>query len=102
MNPLKIARLIGSFYKSFSFFSLLMTACCVILFWEYHFNIFAILFWLKVATGGITFIYINGYKSNEYYYYQNLGVSKTKLWSGSLIFDFSIFILLIYITSKLW
>jgi hypothetical protein len=72
----------------------------VILFWEYHFYIFAILFWLKAATLGITFIYKNGYKANEYYYYQNLGVSKTLLWSVSIIFDFSLFILLIFITSK--
>jgi hypothetical protein len=100
MTVLKKVGLIWSFYKSFIFLSLIVTACCVVLFWEYHFNIFPILFWLKVATLGITFVYINSFKTNEHYYYQNLGVSKTLLWSGSLIFDFSVFILLIFITSK--
>ena len=80
--------------------SLFITICCAILFWEYHFTIFAILFWLKAATLGIGLIYINSYKKNEYYYYQNLGVSKTLLWSGSILFDFSTFLLLIFIISR--
>ncbi len=101
MNVSKKVGLIWSFYRSFIFISMLITICCAVLYREYHFSIFSILCWLKIATTGVTFIFINSYKTNEYYYYQNLGVSKTLLWSGSILFDFSVFIGLIFITSLL-
>jgi hypothetical protein len=54
MTVLKKVGLIWSFYKSFIFLSLIVTICFVVLFWEYHFNIFQILFWIKAVTLGIT------------------------------------------------
>lgn len=44
---------------------------------------------------GFIITYINSYRENEYFYYQNLGVSKTTLWTGSLLFDFVLFLILI-------
>ena len=41
------------------------------------------------------FWFINSYKSKEYYYYWNLGISKTILWTTTLLFDFALFIFLI-------
>jgi len=100
MNILKKVKLVWAFYVSFIFISILITACCAVLYREFHFSILPILFWFKVATLGITFVYINSYKTNEYYYYQNLGVSKRLLWSGSMIFDLFVFLLVIFIISK--
>ena len=95
MQPVKTIKLIWTFYKSFLLASSVITACCVSLFWKYGFSIFFELFWFKTATLGLTFYFINGYKNKEYYYYQNLGVSRGLLWTTTLIFDFSLFIFLI-------
>jgi hypothetical protein len=75
--------------------SFLITATCLVLFWEYGFGIFSVLFWFKISTLALTFYFINNYKNKEYYYYQNLGVSKILLWSTTLSFDFALFIFLI-------
>lgn len=44
---------------------------------------------------GFIITFIDNYRKKEYYYYQNLGLSKTALWSSSLIFDFVLFLGLI-------
>jgi hypothetical protein len=100
MNVLKKIDLIWNFYKNFIFLSLLITLICAFLLSKYHFIIFPILFWIKVATLGISYIFINSYKKHEYYYYRNLGLSKSFLWLSSIALDISIFILLMFITSK--
>lgn len=88
-------RLIITFYKSFVLAAVFITACCWFLFWEYGYPIFAAVCWLKVATMGIIYWYINSYKQAEYYYYLNLGISKRMLWIVILLFDFLLFILLL-------
>lgn len=95
MRPFKTIRLIWTFYRSFLFLSLLITSCCLSIFWEYGFSVFSVLFWLKIATLGLTYYFIDNYKNKEYYYYQNLGVSKILLWGVTLSFDFALFIFLI-------
>ncbi|MET0394241.1 MAG: hypothetical protein ABW019_13935 [Chitinophagaceae bacterium] len=92
MQPLKTIRLTWTFYKSFLFFSLVITTCCLSIFWKYGFSVFFMLFWLKLITLGLTYYFINQYKSREYYYYRNLGVSKSLLWAVTLLFDFALFI----------
>jgi len=95
MRLLKTVRLIWTFYSSFIFLSILITLCSLALFWQYGLSIFVVLFWFKIATLGLTFYFINKYKDKEYYYYQNLGVSKFLLWTTTLVFDFTFFIFLI-------
>jgi len=101
MQLLKIIRLLWSFYRSFLLASAIITAFCISVFWKYGFGVFLGLFWLKISTLGLIYYYIDSYKNKEYYYYQNLGISKTLLWGATLIFDFSLFIFLIIETYKL-
>lgn len=101
MQPLKIIRLIWTFYKSFCFLSLIINASCIIIFWKYGYSVFAGVFWLKIATLGLTYYFIHSYKNKEYYYYQNLGISKVLLWVVTFSFDFTLFIFLIILTYKL-
>jgi hypothetical protein len=100
MRPFKTIRLIWTFYKSFFFVSMVITTCCLSVFWKYGFSVFSGLFWLKTATLGLTYYFINSYKNKEYYYYQNLGISKVLLWVVTLTFDFALFIFLITQTYK--
>ena len=97
----KTIRLIWTFYKNFLLLSLLITLTCVALFWEYGFGIFSALFWLKSGSLALTYFFIDSYKAKEYYYYQNLGVSKTVLWTSTILFDFMLFLLIIIQTNRL-
>jgi len=56
------------------------------------------IFWFKIATLGLIYYFINSYNRKAYYYYLNLGVSKTLLWVGSLGIDLALFIFLIIFT----
>ncbi|MFZ6024663.1 MAG: hypothetical protein ACOYVG_09460 [Bacteroidota bacterium] len=94
-------RLISSFYQSFLLFSILITTCCISIFWEHGFGSFITIFWFKIASLGLTYYFINSYKRKTYYYYFNLGLSKTILWTATLVFDFMLFLLLIILTYKI-
>jgi hypothetical protein len=49
---------------------------------------------LKVATLWLTYYFIRTYKSNEFFYYQNLGLSKLMLWIPAIGFELLYFLLL--------
>src|SRR5580658_3356365 len=95
MRIFKTIRLVWTFYKNFLLLSLLITLICVGLSWEYGYGIFSTLFWLQAGTLAITYYFIDSYKAKEYYYFQNLGVSRTVLWTSTLLFDFVLYLLLI-------
>lgn len=95
MGIFRTVKLIWTFYKSYLLASLLITIACINLFWKYGFDIFSELFWFKIISLGIIYYFINYSKRKEYYYYQNLGISKVVLWTVTLLFDFSFFIFLI-------
>lgn len=56
------------------------------------------LIWFKIITLALIFFFINNYKQNEFYYYQNLGISKLFLWVSAMAIDIIFFLLLITIT----
>ena len=85
---------------SFAVASLLFTLCCISIFWNNGFSVFAGIFWFKVLTGLIIFYFVNDYRKKEYYFYYNLGIAKRQLWLITLGFDFSIFILAIILISN--
>ena len=97
----KKIRLIGHFYRGFWLASTLITLACVGLFWEYGFSIFSTLFWFKLATLFIIYRYVKSYKSREFYYYHNLGVSKLLLWGVTLSFDIVLFLMLLQQVNRL-
>ncbi len=94
-RPFITLRLIWTFYKSFVLASILITTCCLCLFWKYGFSIFFVLFWFKIGTLTLTFYFISNYRHKEFYYYQNLGISRLVLWATTLILDVVLFIVLI-------
>jgi hypothetical protein len=63
------------------------------LLWTYGFSIFSAIFWVKVLSLGLIFYFINEYKSKQYYYYYNFGISKLKLWSTCMAVDIALFVL---------
>ena len=96
-----IIRLLLTFYKSFFLFSLPITLICALLYWEYGSPILKVLAWFKLLTQGLTWNFIRTYKKKEFYYYRNLGLRDTILWSVTLGLDLSGFILLLILTHQL-
>ena len=97
----KTIRLIWAFYMNFLWPSVILTAFCLRAFWVFGFDSFFGIFWCKVLTLGLTYYLINSNKKNEYYYFQNLGVTKTLLWAATISFDFILFLLLLILTYHL-
>jgi lipopolysaccharide export system ATP-binding protein len=86
-------KLVLTFYKSFFIASFLITLLCCLLFLEFGPAILLPLHWLKLSAIAIIFFYIRTYKNKEFYYYQNLGLSKTFLWSLTLSLDLALYVL---------
>jgi hypothetical protein len=96
MRLAKKIRLMMHFYRGFWLLSSLITLACMGLFWEYGFSIFSTLLWFKLATLFIIYRFIRSYKSREFYYYQNLGVSNLLLWGTTLGFDLLVYLILLF------
>jgi hypothetical protein len=93
----KNIRLIALFYRSFCWVTLSFTVFCIVIFRKYRFHIFLLDFWFKVITLGLVFYFITLYRGKEFYYYQNLGISKRTLWISTLSFDFILYISLLIV-----
>ena len=100
---MKFVRHYFSFYRGFLPASWSLTAICLfsfhVLYSTYGWNTFIYLFWFKVITLGLLWYVMDQYKKRVYYYYFNLGMSKTTLWSVTLGVDLGLYILLFILTS---
>lgn len=93
--------LLVTFYRSFFITTFIITCGCVIIYGFYGIKTFTFLFWFKIITLGMIYFVIETSKNKEFYYYQNLGVSKRLLWSATLIFDLLLFIFLIILIHRI-
>lgn len=102
---IKTIRLLLTFYKSFAVASFAITFACLFLMFGFKANgiyMIQVLFWFKIATLALIVYSVNSYKSKEFYYYKNHGLSNRKLWLPILVFDFLVFLIsIITIASKL-
>lgn len=96
----KSVRLLMTFYGSFFAATFLTSIACAALFAYLGMAALTILIWFKIATLGIVAYYISKYKYKEFLYYQNLGISKSFLWSGTMILEFLIFSFLFLLSGK--
>jgi hypothetical protein len=97
---LRTTRIILTFYKTFAIASLLLSAICAQLFWKYGIGIFFTIFWFKIITLALICYFIRTTKWKEFYYYQNLGVSKTLLWSTTVTADIVLFLVSLIVIYK--
>lgn len=90
----KTIRLTWCFYRNYCLASVAISLVCALILWQFGFgnHVFFYLFWFKMVTLGLVFYFINMYKKKEFYYFQNLGLSKQWLWISTLSFDFLLFI----------
>lgn len=97
----KTIRLLFTFYRNYYLFSSLITCCCLLIYFNYGIQTFTELCWFKTLTYGLILFVVNEAKKKEYYYYQNLGVSKALLWGATLAFDFLLFVLFIILIHQI-
>jgi len=104
MNRMKKIKLYITFYKSFCFVSILISLLCAFFLFELKdkIPIYFSLFWFKIITSVLIFFYIREYKSKEFYFYKNLGISRKALWIFSFIVDFTIYYILIIIAYNVY
>jgi len=94
------------FYRSFIIPSLLVTIfCCVFTMvlsiseLKNHpaflgtIEFFPAGFWIKTFSDILILLYLLKFKSNELYFYYNLGIRKTQLWFFTFTIDYLVFIL---------
>lgn len=92
MNKLRIAL---TFYSSFFIASSLITLACLISLDKDGLEALTPWLFLKIFSAAAIIFFINTFKRNEFYYYQNLGLSKTSLWLITMGIDMTIFSLAI-------
>ncbi len=95
----KIIRSVNTFYKNFFILSFFITLICLAVIAKSQFSFFSYMFWFKLGTNAMIYYFISDYKHKEFYYFQNLGVSRTLLWTSTAVIDATFFLgscLLIY------
>lgn len=102
-NLSRIIRLTWCFYRNYCLASLTISLVFAFALWRLGFgnHVFFCLFWFKMITLGLIFYFINSYKKKEFYYFQNLGLSKQWLWISTLSFDFLILIFLLIVSGTI-
>jgi hypothetical protein len=90
-------RLIITFYNTYNIPSILISLLSGAILMKSGLSFFVVVFWFKLISMAFIITFINSYRKKEYFYYQNLGLSKMALWTGSLVFDFVLFLALLII-----
>ena len=98
---MKMSKLYFTFYKSFCFTTITISLLCAAVFLRNGISAFSPLFWFKMITVAIVYYYIKEYKSKEFYFYKNLGVSKKGLWIFAVSLDLIIYLILIIVSVHL-
>jgi hypothetical protein len=98
----KKTNLFFTFYKSFCFVSVLISIVCAYFLIKYGASAYSVLFWFKIITSALIFYYIREYKSKEFYFYKNLGISKKALFIFSFLFDFTVYFIVVIIALNLY
>lgn len=93
-------RLLLTFYQNFSIPSLIVSAICSFAFFKLGISFLTSLIWFKVITLSLFLYFVNNYKRKEYYYYQNLGMSKHSLIGWTVTADLSLFFFMLIFSDK--
>jgi hypothetical protein len=101
MKSYHMLRLLLTFYRSYAAFSFIITLSCSQILWINGLKAFVFIFWFKIITLALTAYYINSYKKKEFFYFQNLGLSRLRLWSVTLSLDILLYIAMLTLTYQL-
>jgi hypothetical protein len=100
MNMRRVPKLLWTFYRYSVVPNGLLTLICAGLFWEYGPPIFAAQLFLKVAAIAVVSFFVRSHYRREFYYFQNLGLSRGFLWTTTLSLDLLIYFALLFAVSR--
>ena len=100
MNLRRAPKLLWTFYRYSAVPNGFMTLICATLFWEYGPPIFAAQLFLKVVTMTIVSLFVRSHYKHEFYYYQNLGLTRVFLWTITLFFDLLIYFTVLFVLAS--
>ena len=93
-------RILFAFYRNILFPSLIVSwVSCYSLLAVDSRSVIVTLFEIKVATTTLLGLYVHIFRSEQVYFFLNLGYSRIQLYAKTLILDLAIWTLLIVITS---
>ena len=93
-------RIVFTFYRNILFPSLVVSlVSCYTLVAVGGTFVIPTLFIIKVTTSILLGLYIHIFRSEQLYFFFNLGYSRVRLYAGALILDLVLWILLITVTS---
>jgi hypothetical protein len=90
---MKNLRLLLTFYQSFALVGILIDVSCTIILYTWGIATFKYLFWFKVVTLLLTYLWVNDNKAIEFIYYKNLGLERRQLWWGAAAIETFLFAL---------
>ena len=102
---MRVARLISvywTFYRTNALSSLLLSVIGLVLIWFGKDGFIGLIFLLKLLCFALLFLFTEFIiPSKQRYYFQNLGLSTSRLWLICILTDLSVFMLLLYLIKNL-
>jgi len=98
---IKKLKLLFRFYKGFFLLSLIANIWFSWIIIENKNSIIVIVIMLKLTLNTIIALFLNSYKTNEFHYYQNLGLSKKEILIGVGVIDALFFSLFVFSVQKI-
>lgn len=96
-------RVILTFYRNFFWLVLSISFFGCWLIWMYgSWQFMVLVFWMKVFTNILLGIFIHLFSPSQFYFFKNLGYSKSRLFAFTFILDMVIWFLLSFTTLKLF
>jgi len=92
-------RIVFTFYSSYFIAGLIISLACASIVLSTGLTAMSGVLLIKTVSLVIIYFFISAYKHQEFYYYQNLGFSKKRIWVFSIIADLILFIMLMIIIS---
>ena len=97
---IKKLHLLWAFYKNLAFVLFVVNCVSWFLFFKIGMHSLTVILYFKVISSGCMVSYISSYKKSEFYYYQNMGLSRIFLWKYTLCADFVFLVLLLLLTAQ--
>ena len=92
-------RIVITFYSSYFIASFIVSLACASMVFTAGLSAMSGVMLIKTVSLVIIYFFISAYKRPEFYYYQNLGFSKKRIWALSILADLLLFILLLILIS---
>jgi len=97
---MRLLKATFSFYWIIFPASFIITLLCTYLLYLHGIRIFFMVFWFKIIVLSILLLFVKSLKKNEFYYYHNLGLSTTRLYSSAISYDLLLFFLSVILSRQ--